>query len=106
MDVLKDIQKKVGLLHHFEERLEDVECKQAEIEQKQNDIHQLLYEGGVEDRSVVDDMMLFRKLVNRFGSLRVLIGAVIGFMSFAISAVYGGIKLYEFIEAMIKTKGT
>lgn len=78
-----------------------VRKKSENNEEMVSEIYDFIFQDeGVEGRSVVDDLMLFRTLYNRFSGFATILGFVIGVFTVGVPIVLGIFKLIELIKSV------
>lgn len=74
------------------------ESKAENNEEMVSEIYDFIFnEEGVEGRSVVDDLMLFRTMYNNVSGFTAIIGFVIGVFTILVPISVGLFRLYEYI---------
>lgn len=78
--------------------IRDLKEIQKENSKMVSEVYEFIFEDeGVEGRSVVDDLILFRNLYNNISGFSAVIGFVIGIFAIVIPVAVGLFKLYEYI---------
>lgn len=90
-------------LEHIAPQLKRIE----DNEQMVKEVHEFLYDGkeDVEQRSVVDDLIMLRQLYNRFKGFSTIIGFIIGVFTIGVPLILGLWKLWTLLATLFKVKG-
>lgn len=90
-------------LEHIAPQLKYIEENKKMVKE----LHEFLFGGEekVEQRSVVDDLVLLRKMYNRFSGFQAAIGFIIGVFTIGVPLILGLWKLWQLIYDLFKAKG-